>query len=120
MATTPQTLTGKQKRHLRALGHGLDAVVQLGKNGLTDSAITASRAAIERHELIKIRLLTECPEDRDDVAEQLGSALGAVVAQTLGRTFLLYRRHPKKPVIELPPPGAGPRSSAPSGVKSSD
>ncbi|MFO0613242.1 MAG: ribosome assembly RNA-binding protein YhbY [Polyangiaceae bacterium] len=109
---TPQTLTGKQKRHLRALGHGLDALVQLGKNGLTDSAITAAREAIDRHELIKIRLLTECPEDRDDVAERLGFALGAVVAQTLGRTFLLYRRHPKKPVIELP-------KAAPGGAKSS-
>ncbi len=109
--TTPTALTGKQKRHLRALGHSLDAVVQLGKNGLTDTAIGAAGDAIERHELIKVRLLTECPEERDDVAERLGAALGAQIAQTLGRTFLLYRRHPKKPVIELPRAGESAKAS---------
>jgi RNA-binding protein len=97
-------LTGKQKRHLRALGHSLDPVVQLGKQGLTDKAIAATEVAVDHHELVKVRLLTECPEDRDDVAARLGAALKAHVAQTMGRTILLYRRHPKKPVIELPKP----------------
>lgn len=99
---TSTPLTGKQKRFLRALGHDLDALVQVGKSGVTDGVISAARQAVERHELVKVRLLTECPDERDDVAERVASALGAHVAQTLGRTFLVYRRHPKKPVIELP------------------
>ncbi|WP_437900958.1 ribosome assembly RNA-binding protein YhbY [Sorangium sp. So ce124] len=95
-------LTGKQRRHLRALGHHLDPVVQLGKAGLTDGVVTAVDAALERHELVKIRLGTECPDELDDVADSLSQKLRAAVAQTLGRTILLYRRHPKEPKIKLP------------------
>ena len=95
-------LSGKQRRHLRALGHALDPLVQLGKHGLTPGALRAIDEAIGHHELVKVKLLTECPEDRDDVAERLGADLKAEVAQTVGRMILLYRRHPKKPVIKLP------------------
>jgi RNA-binding protein len=98
-------LTGTQLRYLRSLGHHLDPLVQLGKQGLTDAARDAVEKAIARHELVKVRLGTECPDGRDDVAERLGSALKAEVAQRLGRTILLYRRHAKKPTIVLPPAG---------------
>lgn len=99
---TPQTLTGKQRRHLRALAHHLDPIVQLGKQGLTSGAERAIDEALEHHELVKIKLLTECPESRDELAEKLSPRVSAAIAQTLGRTILLYRRHPKKPVITLP------------------
>ncbi len=101
----PMALTGTQLRYLRSLGHHLDPLVQLGKQGLTDAARDAVEKAIARHELVKVRLGTECPDGRDDVAERLGSALKAEVAQRLGRTILLYRRHAKKPTIVLPPAG---------------
>ncbi|WP_050436115.1 ribosome assembly RNA-binding protein YhbY [Chondromyces crocatus] len=96
------SLTGKQRRHLRALGHHLNPLVQLGKGGLTESVTSAVGEALEQHELIKIRIGTECPDDREDVAENLAGALKAEVAQTMGRTILLYRRHPKEPKITLP------------------
>lgn len=100
-------LTGKQRRHLRALGHHLDPVVQLGKGGLTEGVTAAVGEALDQHELIKIRLGTECPDDRDEVAKALATSLSAAVAQTLGRTILLYRRHPKEPKIALPGEKAG-------------
>lgn len=99
---TALVLTGKQKRHLRALGHHLDALVQLGKSGLTSGAVRAIDSALGSHELVKIKLGTECPDDRDDVAGRLAPEVSASIAQTMGRTILLYRRHPKKPVIVLP------------------
>lgn len=96
------TLTGKQKRYLRSLGHHLDPVVQLGKSGMSDGVSSAVDDALQRHELVKIRLGTECPDERNDVAEALAPGLKAEIVQLLGRTILLYRRHPKKPVIVLP------------------
>lgn len=105
MSTTSKrrvALTNQQRRHLRALGHHLDPVVQLGKHGLTEGVSAAVDEALERHELIKVRFGTECPDDRDDVAAQLSEQLGAEITQTLGRTILLYRRHPKEPKIVLP------------------
>jgi len=98
------TLSGKQTRHLRALGHHLEPVVQLGKKGLTDSAKDAVSAALVTHELVKVRVGTECPDAPADLAERLGPELKAEVAQRLGRTILLYRRNPKKPKIKLPAP----------------
>lgn len=95
-------LNGKQRRHLRSLGHHLEPVVQLGKQGLPEGVTAAVDAALEEHELVKVRVGTECPVDRAEVAQLLGPAVKGEVAQLLGRTILLYRRRKKAPKIELP------------------
>ena len=94
-------LTGKQSRHLRALGHHLEPVVHVGKEGVTEALSKAIDQALTDHELIKLKLNPETPEDRHDVAEAVAEALKAEVAQVLGRT-ILYRRHPSEPKINLP------------------
>lgn len=98
-------LSGKQRRHLRSLGHALDPLVQIGKNGLTDGVIAALDAALEQHELVKVRVGTECPDDRGEIAERLGPAVRGEVAQVLGRTILVYRQRKKDPKIQLPKEG---------------
>lgn len=100
-ATGKKGLTGKQRRHLRALGHHLEPVVQLGKHGVTDSVIRAADSALTDHELVKVRRGTECPDDRDVIAAALASALAAEVVQKIGHTVLLYRRRPDRPIIEF-------------------
>ena len=96
------SLSGKAARHLRALGHELSPVVSIGKDGITDGVVDATKAALLRHELIKVRVQSEAPVDRKDAASELASKTSASLAQVLGRTFLLYKRHPKKPKIQLP------------------
>ncbi len=98
----PAPLTGKQRRHLRALGHHLEPLVQIGKQGLTDGIVAAIDEALGQHELVKVRVGTECPDDRHEMAEKLGPALHGQVAQVLGRTMLVYRRNPKETKILLP------------------
>jgi RNA-binding protein len=92
-------LTGKQRRHLRALGHSLEPVVHVGKEGLSDSLSGAVDAALLQHELIKIRVGGNAPDDRHDVAEELALKAGAELVQVLGNTILLYRPHPEEPKI---------------------
>lgn len=104
-ATTPKTLPGAALRYLRALGHDKKPVVMLGKEGLTDAVVAATRSALATHELIKVRLQTESPVDRHEAAQALADATGAVLAQVLGRTFLLYKKKAKNPKIVLPEPG---------------
>lgn len=96
-------LTGKQKRHLRALGHKLKPLIQIGKKEIENSLIIEADAALERHELIKVRLLESCLSDKHEASEMLAEACSAEVAQILGKTFLLYRPA-KKPVIIFPQP----------------
>jgi len=95
-------LTGKQRRHLRALGHHLDPLLQIGHEGVTDAVVAQANTQLGRHELIKVRVLESSPLDRREAADELAARTGADLAQVLGRTFLLYKRDPEKPRIELP------------------
>jgi len=95
------TLTGKQKRYLRGLGHKLKSVVQIGKQGVTDAVLAQVESNLLAHELIKVKVLEGGPE-RDACADAVCRATGAVVAQGLGRTLLLYRPHPEQPRLQLP------------------
>ena len=96
------SLSGKAARHLRALGHDLSPTVSIGKEGITDGVVAAAEAALLTHELVKVRVQAEAPVDRNEAASELASKTSSSLAQVLGRTFLLYKRHPKKPKIELP------------------
>jgi RNA-binding protein len=84
-------LTGKQKRHLRALGHSLKAVILVGKGEVSESLIKETSEALAAHELIKVKLLESCLMDRHEVADNLATTCTAEVAQVLGKTILLYR-----------------------------
>ena len=95
-------VTGAGIRYLRGLGHHLDPVIQIGKDGLTDGLVAALNEALRTHELVKVKVGTESPIDRKEAGPELATRTGATLAQILGRTLLLYKRHPSKPKIELP------------------
>src|SRR5215208_141721 len=92
------------RRALRAAGHRLHPIVQVGKEGVTDPVLRQLGEALDHHELVKVKVGTESPEDRFEVADALGDRAGAQVAQILGRTVLVYRRHPETPRFEAAPP----------------
>ena len=94
-------LTGKQRRQLRGLGHGLPPVVQIGKAGLSESVKNAIDEQLLAHELIKVRRSSDCPLDKNAIATAIEADLGAQIAQKLGHTLLLYRAHPDNPGLEL-------------------
>jgi RNA-binding protein len=93
-------LTGKQRRKLRALGHHLAAVVQVGQNGVTAAVIAACDQALEDHELIKVKV-GDAPVDRHDAAAALAEATHSEVAQVLGNTVLLFRKRLEKSRIDV-------------------
>lgn len=94
-------LTGKQKRYLRSLGHGLKPVINIGKGDITEALTKETSLALDAHELIKVKLLEASLLDRNEAAQELATATESEVAQVLGRTFLLYRQA-QQPKIELP------------------
>lgn len=95
-------LTGKQRRHLRALGHELKPIVQVGKNGIDDGLVAALDQALADHELVKIKIGEGAGLDRQEAADELAKQTGSEVAQVLGNTVLLYRPDPEDPKIVLP------------------
>jgi RNA-binding protein len=88
-------LTGKQRRELRALGHHLTVIVQVGQQGVTEPVIDALDEALERHELVKVQIADE-REGRAAAAKQLAEATSSVIAQELGKTVLFFRKREKK------------------------
>jgi RNA-binding protein len=97
-----QTLSGKQQRHLRALAHGLDPIVIVGKEGASEGVLTATDQALVDHELVKVRLPDLDREERAQIAQQIAEGTQSALAGTIGRIAILYRRHPSEPKINLP------------------
>jgi RNA-binding protein len=97
-------LTGKQRRHLRALAHDLKPLVQVGKDGIDEGVVQAIDRALADHELIKVKVADVAGLDRHEAAESLAAQTHSEVAQVLGHTVVLYRPDPEDPQIKLPQP----------------
>jgi RNA-binding protein len=96
------SLSGKQRRHLRALGYELKPTVSVGKAGITPAVVRSVDDAYNASELIKARLERSWEVDRKEGAQQLASATASHLIQVLGRTVLLFRPDPDEPEITLP------------------
>lgn len=94
-------LTTEQRKHLKALAHGLKPVVMIGAQGLTEAVIQEAGRALAAHELIKVRVLGDDREARENHLAGLCQALGAAPVQHIGKLLLIYRPA-DKPMIQLP------------------
>lgn len=95
-------LTGKHKSYLRALAHSLKPVVQIGHQGLTAGVLAALDVALERHELLKVKVSGDAEVEAEDLGPELEQRTGCRVAQIIGHTLVLYRRRQENPKIVLP------------------
>ncbi len=95
-------MTSKQRAYVRGLANELEAIVQIGKSGLTPEVESAVEEAFGTHELIKLSLLKTCPDDAHAIADLLAGRTHAEVVQVIGRKFVLYRQDPEDPKIVLP------------------
>lgn len=95
-------LTGKQKRFLRSQAHHLTPIFQVGKDGVNENMIVQVGEALEKRELIKVSVLQNCMEDKEDVAVMLAEGTGASVVQIIGNTIVLYKESKENKEIELP------------------
>ena len=102
MTESKHKLKGKQARYLRGLGHSMKPLLQVGKSGITESFITQLKSALETHELLKVKVGKSSPSDLKESAEQLASKVPCQVAQSIGKTLLLYKERTENPTIVLP------------------
>lgn len=94
-------ITPAQRRHLRGLAHSLKPVVMIGHNGLTPAVVRETTLSLASHELIKIRVLGDDRELREQWITQLCDELDAAPVQHVGKLLVLYKPA-EKPVIKLP------------------
>jgi RNA-binding protein len=76
-------------------------VVTVADKGLTENVMSEIESALDRHELVKIKLRS----DRDTRAawiREITQRCGAETIQTIGQMVSVFRRNPEKPVVEIP------------------
>ena len=97
-------LTSKQRAQLRGLANHLESILTVGKGGMSETLVKQAADALNKRELIKGNVLETCEYTAREAAEQLAEQTGAEVVCAIGNRFVLYKRNPKKPVIELAAP----------------
>ncbi len=94
-------LTSKQRAALRGIASTYDTILQVGKGGINDALIQQVQDALRKRELIKMRVLDNCPMDARETAEKIAAQTGAEVVQVIGSRFVLFLRNPKEPVVQF-------------------
>ena len=94
-------LTSKQRSYLRGIASQYETIFQIGKGGISENLIQQVQDALKKRELIKLRVLDNSLLTAREAADQLAQATKSDVVQVIGSRFVLFRRNPQNPVIDL-------------------
>ena len=86
-------LTSKQRAQLRGLANGIDTIVHIGKDGITENLIKQANDALEARELIKCRVLENAMLTAREACDELSRLTRSEPVQVIGTRFVLYRQH---------------------------
>lgn len=94
-------LNSKQRALLRRIASNYETIFQIGKGGISETLISQVDDALRKRELIKLRVLDNSMYTAREAAEEIASKTGADVVQVIGSRFVIFKRNPKEPVIEI-------------------
>lgn len=94
-------LNSKQRAALRGIAINYETIFQIGKGGISETLISQVDDALRKRELIKLRVLDNSMYTAREAAEEIASKTGADVVQVIGSRFVIFKRNPKEPVIEI-------------------
>ena len=94
-------MTTKQRAKLRSMCNGLEPVLHIGKDGITDNLVKQCWDALEARELIKVSVQKNAPYTAREACEELCERVHAEAVQTIGSKFCIYRQARKDPKIIL-------------------
>jgi len=96
-------MTSKQRAQLKSMAMTMDAILNIGKESLTEEFLSATEEALEARELIKISVLKNCDDDLRAIAEAIAEHTDSEVVQVIGRKIVLFRqaRKPENRKIRL-------------------
>ncbi len=92
-------ITTKQRAELRGMANKLEAILFVGKGGITPELTQSIDDALTARELIKIGIQENCVMTAREAADIIHERTHSDVVQVIGRKFVLYRKSSKKPVI---------------------
>ena len=95
-------ITTKQRAYLRGISNKINALYQIGKDGVSDSFIETINKGLEANELLKVHVLENSLMDIKDAANETARKTGADIVQVIGSKFVLYKESVDNKKIELP------------------
>ena len=95
-------MTSKQRAYLKSLAMKMDAIIQLGKGGLTPENTKAVDEALAARELIKVAVLKNCIDDPREIAAVTAERTRSEVVKVIGKKIVLFRQAKKNTKYELP------------------
>lgn len=94
-------LTSKQRATLRGIASSYETIFQVGKSGINDNLIQQVSDALKKRELIKLRVLDNSGYSAREAADEIAERTESDVVQVIGSRFVLFKRNPKEPVIDI-------------------
>lgn len=94
-------LNSKQRAYLRGLASQYETIFQIGKGGISENLVQQVQDALKKRELIKLRVLDNSMLTAREVSVQLAELTKSDVVQVIGSRFVLFKRNPQEPVIDL-------------------
>ena len=98
-------LKGSQKKYLRGLAHNTRPLVHIGQHGLSEAVVRQLDQALDIHELIKVKYLTDDREEKAELTTDIARHLRAEMVGTLGHTAIFYRQQPDPEKRRVKVPG---------------
>ena len=94
-------LNSRQRAQLRGMANGFETIVHIGKEGVKEQVITQVDEALEKRELIKLRVLETSPDNVRVTADKIAAEVSADVVQVIGSRFILHRESKNNKTIKL-------------------
>jgi RNA-binding protein len=78
---------------LRSEANQISPILNIGKNGVTDTLIEELNKQIKANRLVKVKVLKSAEEGKDvkAIAEEIAEATRSTLIEVRGRTVVLYR-----------------------------
>ncbi|MCC8357416.1 MAG: YhbY family RNA-binding protein [Oscillospiraceae bacterium] len=95
-------LSGKQRAYLRSLAQKEEAILYVGKAGVTEPVIAEARDALAARELVKGRVQEASMLTAAEAQAALCQACQAEGVQVIGNVFVLYKKRDNGAKIILP------------------
>ena len=88
-------LTSKQRAQLRGMANGLEVILHIGKDGITENVVRQTGEALEARELIKGCVLENSMYTAREACDELARLTRSEPVQVIGSRFVLYRESHK-------------------------
>ena len=98
-------MTSKQRAYLKSLANNLEPLFMVGKSSITPEFNEAVSEAFNTHELIKLSVLKNCPDDPEELGITIAERTKSELVMVIGKKFVLYKPFKDNPVIVLPKAG---------------